>query len=143
MSDPDEKFVVEVLQPDGRRIPGEIRIWEEAPRSAENVLVELSFEGGDHSEDGHDNFFDALVAIRERLEMQGLLLVCNGSSLNVYPSAMSKSMGYGEKAYVLELGKPALLKALVSIFKSRPDSVPATVKAQRAYFEEWLASLMS
>jgi hypothetical protein len=50
-------------------------------------------------------------------------------------------MGTGDKAYRLQMGKPASLKDLVSIFCSDASVVPATLDEQKAFFDEWVESL--
>jgi hypothetical protein len=59
--------------------------------------------------------------------------------MNGYP--MSSSMGEGELAFRLSLGKPARLKDLVSIFDYNPSIVPSTIGEQESYFQEWLRSV--
>jgi len=104
-------------------------------------MVELEFAGGRLEATSEEDFFSALATLREDLEAKGILLVCYGASKNVYPSPMSRSMGYGERAYRLKLGRRARSEDLVSIFESGPDVVPATLEEQEAYYEEWLNSL--
>ncbi len=88
-----------------------------------------------------DGYFRAMCEIRERLQASNALLVCFGSSENVYPSPMIEAMGYGEKAYKLEIGKQALTANLVSIFDTGPDVVPSSVEKQKNFYRFWLESL--
>ena len=101
--------------------------------------VELEYDGGSLIGDGAD-FFDALCAVRQVLEGKGALLNCYGASLNVFPSGMARDMGAGLKAYKLTPGKRAGMQDLVRIFDTGPDVQPATVAAQREYFDAWLKS---
>ncbi|SFU83117.1 hypothetical protein SAMN05216350_1064 [Polaromonas sp. YR568] len=87
-----------------------------------------------------EDFFEALCAIRLQLEAEGLLLFCYGASLNVYPSGMARSMAGGKVAYKMQAGKHVTTADLVDIFSEGPDVIPATVKQQREYFEEWVSS---
>ena len=86
------------------------------------------------------DFFEALCHIREQLLEEGLTPVCYGASLNVYPSGMSRDMGRGLRAYKMVKGKHAKIADLVDIFAAGPDVLPVPVDAQKAFFEEWLAS---
>lgn len=86
------------------------------------------------------DFFEALCLIRLQLEKNGLRLFCYGSSLNVYPSAMARSMGVGLKAYRMSPGLHASTADLVEIFSEGPDVIPASVSQQREFFEQWVAS---
>jgi len=58
-----------------------------------------------------------------------------------YPSPMIEAMGYGEKAYRLTNGKPALTEDLVCIFDVGSDVTPSTVDQQQNYYETWLETL--
>lgn len=88
-----------------------------------------------------DDFFDALVAIRLSLEVEGLIPFCYGASLNVFPSAMSRQMSMGKAAYRMTLGKQALRSDMVQIFAEGPDVIPASVTRQREFFQSWHQSL--
>lgn len=101
--------------------------------------VQLDHKGTTLLGDGSD-FFDALCVVRHQLEERGVLLDCYGASLNVFPSGMSRDMGRGLKAYKLTLGQRGRMQDLVRIFDTGPDVQPATVAAQREFFDGWLKS---
>jgi hypothetical protein len=86
-----------------------------------------------------DNYFDALCQLRMELEQEGIILVCNGSSKDVYPSPMMLDMGDGDKAYRLKLGMPARMVDIVNIFDLEKERfIECTVKEQEDYYREWL-----
>jgi hypothetical protein len=86
------------------------------------------------------DFFEALRTVRRRvLEPKGLIPFCYGASLNVWPSAMSRDMGRGLKAFKMELGTPA--SELVGIFDQGSDVIPALVQVQEEFARDWMASL--
>lgn len=87
------------------------------------------------------DFFEALCMIRLTLEKESLIPFCYGASLNVFPSNMARQMGLGHSAYRMEMGTPAKRESLVPIFAQGEDVVPASVERQRAYFDDWVASL--
>jgi hypothetical protein len=87
------------------------------------------------------DFFEALCIIRLELERDGLIPFCYGASLNVYPSPMARQMGRGKSGYKMKMGKPASKEDAVRIFEEGADVIPSFVKHQRAYFDDWLASL--
>ena len=89
---------------------------------------------------GADNFFDALVDIRKKLESHNIKLLCAGCLLNVYPSAMILNMGSGRKAYCLHFGKQASMDDIVDIFSSCGEKDVASVDEQKAYFAKWIDS---
>lgn len=89
-----------------------------------------------------EDYFEALQIIRRRiLEPRGLIPICYGASLNVWPSGMSRDMGRGRKAYKKELGAPAT--DLVGIFEVGPDVIPATVARQEEFHSDWIASILN
>jgi hypothetical protein len=52
-------------------------------------------------------------------------------------------MGAGLKAYKLAPGKHAKMADLVEIFSTGPDVIPAFVRLQREFYEEWLNTAKS
>ena len=86
------------------------------------------------------DYFEALQKVRRDLATRGLDVLCYGSSRDVYPSGMGRSMGLGLKAYRLTIGKQATGPLLV-IFDSGPDIDLASVEEQDRYFQDWIASL--
>jgi hypothetical protein len=107
---------------------------------AEDCRLILKFSGGEIAATAAD-FFDALCQVRIELETRGWQAICYGSSRHVYPSGMCRDMGMGLKAYRLQIGRPAKLADLVSIFAPGPDVDPVSVQEQRQFFEDWLKSL--
>lgn len=132
---------VQVHLPDGGRVMGEFRIWEEAPEDQDAVRLELWFDDREFAATTENGFFEALTSLRKEFEPEGFRLECYGCSRRVYPSAMARSMGYGEKAYRLEIGRPARSVDLVSIFEAGPEVQPAALADQEQYYRDWLESL--
>lgn len=139
-SEPDEIYSVEVIDSDQRK-DARFLLWGESPANEDEVLLVLEFGDRRVEASTEEGFFDAQCAIRRDLEKEGLLINCYGGSRTVFPSPMSRSMGYGEKAYLLKMGQQAKASNLVSIFESSPDVEPATLEQQQAYYNEWLQSL--
>lgn len=88
-----------------------------------------------------ENYFDTLIEIREILESKNIKLLCKGCCKYVYPSAMIISMGRGQKAYQLEMGKQAKMESLVDIFDACSSEEYATIEEQKQFFNEWCNSL--
>lgn len=86
------------------------------------------------------DFFQALCDVRNLLAEDGLMPLCYGASLNVYPSGMARDMGQGLKAYKMAMGRHARMEDLVEIFAEGPDVVLASVAAQKQFWRDWLAS---
>lgn len=120
------------------------RLYEGAfmQKELSNGFVELLFSyhlGKKCSES--DNYFSALQGIRKELEEEGITILCNGSSTNVYPSGMLLDMGNGEKAYRLREGYHAAFNDVVNIFEfDKREFVNGTVKDQEEYFYTWRSS---
>lgn len=132
---------VSLITKNGKMLNAELVCCEEDPNNIENVLLRLIFQGQTLEGSSEIGFFDALCDIRKELEKNGLRIICYGASRNVYPSPMIRSMGTGEKAYKLTMGKQALNEDLVSIFNAGPDIDPVTIEEQEYFYTNWLKSL--
>jgi len=85
-----------------------------------------------------DSMFDAMRAMRKKLEEQGALLLCAGSRIEVFPSAMSR-VGY--KAYVTRLGFQARRGDLIHIFDYAGPELVGAVEQQYEFHRQWGESL--
>ncbi|MEM9446869.1 MAG: hypothetical protein AAGA18_16130 [Verrucomicrobiota bacterium] len=131
---------VSLLTQDNKSIEAKLLIYEESPENPELVQIGIISEFFSGEKTGED-FFSVLCEIRKELENQGLRIKCYGASRNVYPSGMSRSMGYGEKAYKLTIGKQAKMQDLVSIFDDGQDVIPVNINEQESFFDQWAKSL--
>ena len=132
---------VAIRAPDGATIQGTFLLWDESPDDPDAVRLDLSFDERAVSADSDVGYFDALSRIRQVIEPDGYRIFCFGASKGVYPSGMSRSMGAGDKAYKLEMGRAATMKDLVSIFDTDASIIPVALGEQQAYFDEWMGSL--
>jgi len=95
----------------------------------------LGIEGA--SEASGKDLYEALVVIRQRLELIGARLLCQGARREVVPSGMSRDMGGGRLAYVTSLGSSARRSDLVDIFdRAEPNSV-GSVAEQKVFRQNW------
>ena len=137
MTDTYEIKNTEIVLQDGKLIPAEFHMWETTPE-----LVKLSLRFLDRDLTRIERtFWGALTSIREELEKENVFIKCYGCSKDVYPSGMSLDMGTGDKAYKMKLGQNVTREDVVWIFDSDPDVIPATIKDQRAFFEQWITGL--
>jgi hypothetical protein len=88
-----------------------------------------------------DDCFAALQALRRKAEGQNWMICCKGARRNVWPSAMSRQMGGGVKAYVLEMGRQGRVDSMVEIFDEDTPESYSTVTDQEAYAHAWFKSL--
>lgn len=105
--------------------------------SGKSGSIELTYEAGDIKIRVEEVFpFVALIKIRLQLEQSGIRILCNGSRIDVYPSAAaSESL----KAYELEIGQPGTRERLRNIFEPANDlDKIATVREQELYWHKWL-----
>lgn len=126
--------------PDGTITTGVFHFDDEDAQSGTTDLV-LTFGGRSFAATSEIGFFDAMCRIREQLDREGILLRCFGASENVFPSPMIESMGDGDRAYKLRIGRPARTSDLVCIFDTAEDVIPSRVDQQREFYESWLKSL--
>ncbi len=131
---------VTVISTNGASFCGEFILQEISPADENLVRLQLVVSGESFVADG-ESFFEALTAIRDSLEQKGLRPKCQGAREDVYPSPMILNMGLGEKAYRLTLGQQAKMADLVEIFEAAPETAPASVSDQEAYYRKWLNSL--
>ena len=128
--------------------------WEEATvpaiRAGVHVVSRIRFAPGDVCRvevgvgtdldlggEGPD-LFEALASVRRDLEAHGVLLACNGSRRDVFPSPMLRQASGGRFAYELTIPRSAARPKAVDIFAPAPKSaVLATVDDQRAWYEQW------
>lgn len=124
-----------------------------AKRTGESEQCELDYKKGDpvlidfrspfsgHKAFSGDDLFSALNSLREYLEDNSWLLLCNGCRLNAYPSRASRQMSGGRKLYLLTMGKQARKDDLVDMFEQARIEDVATVSEQRSFYDRWLKSL--
>ena len=84
-----------------------------------------------------DDLFKALCSLREALEKVGAQALCAGARPDVFPSGMARGMGGGRKAYITQIGFPALRTDLVDIFDYAPPEAVGSVIEQKVFHEEW------
>ena len=90
----------------------------------------LSFEA--------ENYWEALIELRKKLEALNTKLFCKGCARNVYPSPMILDMGDARRAYMLTLGQQAHMKDLVFIFDQCDPDEYASIEEQEAFYDAWI-----
>ncbi len=118
-----------------------LHVYEESPQNKELTQIDFFFDGKKKSMLA-DSLFEALVALRLDLEPKGIQIMCNGTSLDVYPSPMQLSMGPGRKACRLQMGHPVTSAASsVDIFECGGEWIGSSVEEQVAHYKLWRESL--
>lgn len=80
------------------------------------------------------NYFSAYQEFRDKLLDAGLGIKCNGSRLNAVQSGM---MGARDKVYLVEMGKKASMKDVVSLWDYAEITDFPNTNQQLAFFEQW------
>jgi len=84
------------------------------------------------------DLFEALAAVRRVLEASSVMIACNGSRKDVFPSPMLRQASGGRSAYVLTIPRSAARPPTVDIFAPAPESAElVSVDDQRAWFDRW------
>ncbi|WP_434362360.1 hypothetical protein NF212_19020 [Parasalinivibrio latis] len=123
---------------DTEGVEGDIKIFFEPSSSATIYLLDRD---GQKREFTGEDLFKSLKLLRVYFEGLNVKLLCNGSRIDVCPSGMSRSMGRGRKAYLLQLGSQARMENLVDIFDYTPIDTVGTVVEQEQHFDRWAKSL--
>lgn len=112
----------------------------ELPTGEFELKVTLPVERIEISRVGN-NYFDILQELRQSKDLKGYDLLCNGTSLDVYPSAMQLDMGGGEQAYRLRFGFHSTLTDIVNIMEFDEENyINSTVLNQKEYYDRWVLS---
>lgn len=86
----------------------------------------------------NENYLSAFQEFRDKMFQLGYGLMCNGSRLNVIQSGM---MAASDRAYLVELGKQALMKDVVHIWDYAEINIFPNSQEQKEYAEKWYSSL--
>jgi hypothetical protein len=104
------------------------------------ILILRNATRGERPFEGVD-IFEATLEIRRHLESEGLLLLCNGSRFDAYPSGMSRQMSSGRKLYLHQIGVPGRPGTVVDIFDEAPTDRVGTIARQDEYMAKWRNSI--
>lgn len=94
---------------------------------------EHAFEGG--------SLIQCLARMRELLEPQGVLVLCNGARRDAYSNSLSRNMGGGRKVFPVRPGEPFRYDDFLWTLGEAPLESVATLAEQARFLEEWRRSL--
>ncbi len=86
----------------------------------------------------NQQYLDAYQQLRDKLSEAGYGLKCNGSLINANQSAM---MAYVPKIYLIQMGRQARLKDIVSLWDYCETDTFPTTEEQKAFTAAWQDSL--
>jgi hypothetical protein len=98
---------------------------------AEPFSIEMTAPGYERAMFHGSNLFMCLIEVRTLLERDGLLLCCQGSRPNVFPSGMQQQMNGGRFAYQLQPGRKSTNDDVVDVFAPAELAEVGTVLQQR------------
>lgn len=85
------------------------------------------------------NYLPAYQKLRDKLLVMGYGIKCNGSRLNVVQSGM---MGANDQVYLVELGRKALNKDIVSLYEYADIKEFPDTREQNCFIEKWSKSII-
>jgi hypothetical protein len=136
----EEILQIKLRNNTGKIVDSKLYLYEEAPNNKEYVKLELNYND-ETFESSAENYFDALINLREKLEKKSIQILCRGANKNVYPSAMQLNMGTGRNAYMLTMHKQARQQDVVDIFEFSKIDECVSVLEQSEFFNLWAESL--
>lgn len=99
----------------------------------EDFIIETTIDGIEIKSVGY-GYFEVFQEFRDKLLELGYGLKCNGARINAIQSNM---MGACDKIYLVEMGKPALLKDIVSIWDYAEINEFPYTEEQQAFVNRW------
>lgn len=131
-----EKYMVAVVE---LKTQHEIKLVIEADEAetTENIILRTQVKDSLISVFDY-NYFSAYQKLRDKILRLGYGIKCNGSRLNAVQSAM---MGISENIYLVELGRQAFTKDIVSLYDYAEISTFPDTQEQTAFFQRWVDSL--
>jgi hypothetical protein len=87
------------------------------------------------------DLFECLIDLRKELAKFNCRPLCNGARLNIYPSSMSREMGGGRVACVLQIGEQAKREDMMDIFAYAEPHLIVLVDEQQEFYHNWNRSL--
>ncbi len=102
----------------------------------EDFTIETNIDGIEIKSVGY-GYFEVYQELRDKMLDLGYGLKCNGSRINAVQSNM---MGTSDKIYLVEMGKPALNKDIVSIWDYAEINEFPNTEEQLKFANRWLDS---
>lgn len=127
-----EIIVISLNMQEEQTLPIEVAEAEET----EYIAIKTIFSGQEISASEY-NYLAAYQEFRNKLLQLGYGIKCNGSRINAVQSGM---MGTTDKIYLVELGRQARMKDMVSIWGYADIKEFPNTEQQKVFFEQWTKS---
>ena len=112
-------------------------IFADEAETTENIVLKIYVEDQEVCASDY-NYLPAYQKLRDKLLEMYYGIKCNGSRLNAVQSGM---MGANDKIYLVELGRQALNKNIVSLYEYSDIKEFPNTKEQNVFFEKWCKSI--
>ena len=113
-------------------------IFADEAEITENIVLKVFVEDEEICV-SDENYLPAYQKLRDKLLEINYGIKCNGSRLNVVQSGM---MGANDKIYLVELGRKALNKDIVSLYEYADLKEFPDTKEQDSFIEKWRISIL-
>lgn len=131
-----EKHSVSIIDLKSRsEFPAEILADES--EASEKIILSVIINGQTIS-GSDDGYFPAYQKLRDSLLSLGYGVKCSGSRINAVQSAM---MSLGSSIYLVEPGRQALKKDIVSLYSYAEITEFPDTQRQNEFFDKWCDSL--
>lgn len=102
----------------------------------EKIRILTEIDGVEFSSAGED-YFEVFKKLRDQILELGYGLKCNGSRINAIQSNM---MAGSDRVYLVEMGKPALMKDVVCMWDYADIDFFPDTEHQKMFLDQWLNS---
>lgn len=113
-------------------------IFADEGETTENIVLKVYIEDEEICVSDY-NYLPAYQKLRDRLLELNYGIKCNGSRLNVVQSGM---MGANDLVYLVELGRKALNKDIVSLYEYADLKEFPDTGEQNSFIEKWRISIL-
>lgn len=113
-------------------------IFADEGETTENIVLKIYVEDEEICVSDY-NYLPAYQKLRDRLLERTYGIKCNGSQLNVVQSGM---MGANDLVYLVELGRKALNKDIVSLYEYADLKEFPDTQEQNSFIEKWRISIL-
>lgn len=112
----------------------ELLIEVDEAETSEEIVIKALIMGQEITALNY-SYLQAYQEFRDRLLSLGYGMKCNGSRINAVQSGMLSGV---DKVYLVEMGKPALMKDVMNIFDFADINEFPNTQQQEAFFEQWI-----
>jgi hypothetical protein len=110
-------------------------------REHERVLSVLLPDGRSVIGSSSRDFEESLQLLRNELESNDLLLLCNRYRMNAFASSMSRQMSDGLACYIVDMGHPVDPEHIADALAPAPAETIVSADEANEYIAAWIESV--